>query len=90
MTMCTSGTPLPTWPSPCSRPLTAPSWSSGHNQLIAVSENKVIKVWNINTLKSYQSITSEVRHAPHDLISASAFDLKHSVLYIAGSCIVPG
>eukprot|EP00741_Cyanophora_paradoxa_P015875 tig00020909_g15326.t1 len=54
-----------------------------HNQLISLSVDKVIKVWDVRNHRCLQTIVDKEKHRPENRISACLYDFKHSSLVTA-------
>eukprot|EP00759_Apiculatamorpha_spiralis_P026609 PhF_6_TR29406/c0_g1_i1/m.43430 len=56
------------------QPLSYLAFNEARDQLITLSCDKVIKVWDVRTLKCLQTITDSYRYFPRDMITALAYD----------------
>jgi WD40 repeat protein len=56
--------------------------TDGH--IISLSEDKVIKIWNVKNLNCIQTLTDRFPHRPENILSAMFFDILHRQL-ITGS-----
>ncbi len=56
-------------------------------QLLSVSHDKTIKVWDIRNYKCVQTIVDDHAYQPEDELSAAMWNVDRGILVTAGSCL---
>jgi WD40 repeat protein len=59
--------------------------NESRNQIITVSRDKKIRVFDVRNFRCIQSLVDTSQHAPYDELSAAAFDAEHQRLITVGS-----
>ncbi|KAJ9446737.1 Dynein assembly factor with WDR repeat domains 1 [Diplonema papillatum] len=63
--------------------LVAACFVAGSPQLVTLSLDKIVKVWDMRTFRCVQTITDKERRAPSDQYSALAYDETSSTIFAA-------
>eukprot|EP00754_Rhynchopus_humris_P037011 Rhum_TRINITY_DN1910_c0_g1::Rhum_TRINITY_DN1910_c0_g1_i1::g.5180::m.5180 len=60
------------------QPLVGVSLDYQHNQMLTLSEDKCIKVWDVRTFRCLQTVTDTVNYHPENSLSSLLFDAKRN------------
>eukprot|EP01062_Namystynia_karyoxenos_P076890 TRINITY_DN7625_c0_g1_i1.p1 TRINITY_DN7625_c0_g1~~TRINITY_DN7625_c0_g1_i1.p1 ORF type:complete len:1468 (+),score=290.56 TRINITY_DN7625_c0_g1_i1:143-4546(+) len=67
------------------QPLVSICFNDAQHQLISLSVDKILKVWDLRTLKCLQTICEDATHTPEDTLSCLTFDARRGAIACASS-----